>query len=217
MFITFEGSDGSGKSTQITLLTFHLRQLGRNVLTTREPGGTRIGEQIRTCLHDIENKNMLARTEVLLYSASRAQLVEELIRPALDSQQIVLSDRYSDSTLAYQGYGRGLDLAELTRITRFATGGLKPDLSFFLDVSVEEGLNRRTVNDAEINRMDLQTVAFYQRVRQGYLELAAAEPRRWVVIDANRPVDVIQDDIRREVHARLDTISLSDQTGRLGR
>jgi dTMP kinase len=213
MFITFEGSDGSGKSTQITLLTFHLRQLGYNVLTTREPGGTRAGEQIRTCLHDVDNTNMLAVTEVLLYSASRAQLVEELIRPALKSRQIVLSDRYSDSTLAYQGYGRGLDLAELTRITRFATGGLKPDLTFFLDITVEEGLNRRTANDAEMNRMDLQTIAFYRRVRQGYLELAAAEPRRWVVIDAGRPVELIQNDIRREVAARLDAVSMGDRAG----
>jgi dTMP kinase len=203
MFITFEGSDGSGKSTQITLLSFYLRQEGHKVLTTREPGGTTIGEQVRNCLHDVVNKNMTPSAEVLLYSASRAQLVEEIIRPALSSNHIVLSDRYSDSTLAYQGYGRGLDLNDLTRLTRFATGGLKPDLTFLFDVDIEDGLTRRTAGGVEINRMDLQTVEFYRRVRDGYRELAEANPRRWVTIDANRPVNTIQNDVRQVVKERL--------------
>jgi dTMP kinase len=203
MFITFEGSDGSGKSTQITLLSFYLRQEGHKVLTTREPGGTTIGEQVRNCLHDVQNKSMTAAAEVLLYSASRAQLVEEIIRPALSSNHIVLSDRYSDSTLAYQGYGRGLDLNDLTRLTRFATGGLKPDLTFLFDVDIEDGLSRRSSGGVEMNRMDLQTVDFYRRVRDGYRELAGANPQRWITIDANRPVDAIQNDLRRQVKDRL--------------
>jgi dTMP kinase len=203
MFITFEGSDGSGKSTQITLLSFYLRQEGHKVLTTREPGGTTIGEQVRNCLHDVQNKNMTPSAEVLLYSASRAQLVEEIIRPALSSNHIVLSDRYSDSTLAYQGYGRGLDLNDLTRLTRFATGGLKPDLTFLFDVEIEDGLSRRSSGGVEMNRMDLQTIDFYRRVREGYRELASANPQRWIAIDANRPVDVVQTDLRRHIKDRL--------------
>lgn len=204
MFITFEGSDGSGKSTQITLLSFFLRQEGHKVITTREPGGTVIGEQVRNCLHDVQNKSMTPSAEVLLYSASRAQLVEEIIRPALASDHIVLSDRYSDSTLAYQGYGRGLDLNDLTRLTRFATGGLKPDLTFLFDVDIEDGLMRRTDGGVEMNRMDLQTVDFYRRVRDGYRELAKADPRRWITIDANRPVNTIQNDVRQYLKARLE-------------
>jgi dTMP kinase len=197
MFITFEGSEGSGKSTQIVMLSTYLANLGYQIQTTREPGGTRIGEQVRLCLHDVGNIDMTSAAEVLLYSASRSQLVEEVIKPALAAGKIVLSDRYADSTLAYQGYGRQLDLVALTSITQFATGGLKPDLTFFLDIDVEEGLSRRTTGGEEMNRMDLQQVEFYQRVRQGYLTLAAAEPNRWTVIDAGRPPSQVQDDIRR--------------------
>jgi len=204
LFISFEGPDGSGKSTQITLLSFFLRQEGYKVITTREPGGTMIGEQVRDCLHDIQNKSMTSAAEVLLYSASRAQLVEEIIRPALASNHIVLSDRYSDSTLAYQGYGRGLDLNDLTRLTRFATGGLKPELTFLFDVNIEDGLNRRTDGGVEMNRMDLQTVDFYRRVRDGYWEMAAANPKRWITIDANRPVNTIQNDVRTHLMERLE-------------
>lgn len=203
MFVTFEGSEGSGKSTQIVLLARYLQEQGYHVLTTREPGGTQIGEQVRVCLHDVANVQMTAAAEVLLYSASRAQLVEEVIRPALAEQKIVLSDRYADSTLAYQGYGRQLDLETLTTITRFATGGLRPDLSLFLDVDVRAGLARRTVGGDELNRMDLQTLAFYERVREGYLKMAAAEPDRWRIVDANRPVEAIQRDVRRHVESRL--------------
>lgn len=123
MFITFEGPEGSGKTTQIKLLVTHLQEQGRQVIATREPGGTAIGDQIRACLHDVSNTAMTAAAELLLYSASRAQLVGELIRPALAQGSIVLCDRYADSTLAYQGYGRGLDVATLRQITRFATGG----------------------------------------------------------------------------------------------
>ena len=203
MFVTFEGSEGSGKSTQIALLAGYLRGRGHRVLTTREPGGTRIGEQVRVCLHDIANELMTSAAEVLLYSASRAQLVEEVIRPALAQNKIVLSDRYADSTLAYQGYGRHLDLETLTTITQFATGGLRPDLSFFLDVDVREGLARRSTGGDELNRMDLQALAFYDRVREGYLEMILVEPDRWLIVDANRSVEAIQEDVRRLVESRL--------------
>jgi dTMP kinase len=205
MFVTFEGSEGSGKSTQIVLLADVLRRKGYDVLTTREPGGTDIGEQVRSCLHDVANQQMTAATEVLLYSASRAQLVSEVIRPALDSGKIVLSDRYADSTLAYQGYGRQLDLDTLRVVTDFATGGLRPDLSIFLDVKVRDGLGRRESGGAEMNRMDLQAVTFYDRVRTGYLTMAAHDPDRWKIVDANRSVEVIHADVKELVEGRLVT------------
>lgn len=205
MFVTFEGSEGSGKSTQILLLADYLRDQGYDILTTREPGGTVIGEQVRSCLHDVANDQMTAAAEVLLYSASRAQLVSEVIKPALATGRVVLSDRYADSTLAYQGYGRQLNLDTLRTITDFATGGLRPDLSIFLDVNVRAGLERRTVGGDELNRMDLQTLAFYERVRTGYLRMVAADPARWHVVDANRSVEAIQEDVRRAVESRLRT------------
>jgi dTMP kinase len=203
MFITFEGSEGSGKSTQINMLAAYLRQRGYEVLVTREPGGTHIGEQVRQCLHDVKNKEMTAAAEVLLYSASRSQLVREVIVPALENGVIVISDRYADSTMAYQGYGRQLDLDALGTITYFATGGLKPDLTILFDIDVEEGLSRRSIGGVEMNRMDLQEIAFYKRVRNGYMELVQQEPERWVIVDAGRPPDEIQNDVRRSVKAKL--------------
>jgi len=205
MFVTFEGSEGSGKSTQIVLLANELRRQGYDVLTTREPGGTAIGEQVRTCLHDVANQQMTSATEVLLYSASRAQLVKEIIRPALASNRIVLSDRYADSTLAYQGYGRQLDIETLKIITNFATGGLQPDLSIFLDVNVRKGLERREVGGDELNRMDLQAIAFYDRVRTGYLNMAAEDPDRWRIVEANRSVEAIHGDVKGVVERCLAT------------
>ena len=203
MFITFEGPEGSGKTTQIRLLTDYLQVQGYSVVATREPGGTVIGDQIRTCLHDVNNTDMTAAAELLLYSASRAQLVGELIRPALAQGQIVLCDRYADSTLAYQGYGRGLDLASLQQITQFATGGLQPDLTLFLDVAVEAGLARRQQGGDEMNRLDREAVAFHQKVRTGYFQLIEADPQRWVVINAERPVAMIQAEIREIVRGRI--------------
>jgi dTMP kinase len=203
MFITIEGSDGSGKSTQFELLADFLRHRGYDLVTTREPGGTNIGEQVRECLHDVRNERMTAEAEVLLYSASRAQLVEEIIGPALAAGRIVLSDRYYDSTLAYQGYGRQLDLDALVNITTFATGGLKPDLTLLLEVDIITGLSRRETGGVEMNRMDLQATAFYERVRRGYQTLVAADPERWVVIDANRSTEKVQEDVRRIVEERL--------------
>lgn len=203
MFITFEGPEGSGKSSQIHLLADYLRRQGFSVLETREPGGTQIGDQIRSCLHDVANVEMQAVTEVLLYSASRAQLIKEIILPALAEDLVVLSDRYADSTIAYQGYGRGLTLSDLFNVTGFATDGLKPDLTLLLDIEVERGLARRLDGGEEMNRLDLETVEFHQRVRRGYHELLAAEPERWVSIDADRSVEEVQAELQAIVMARL--------------
>ena len=205
MFITFEGSDGCGKSTQIARLAEFLRQEGYPVLLTREPGGTPIGEQIRTILSDLNNTEMEKRTEILLFQAARAQHVEQLINPYLQQGGLVLCDRYADSTLAYQGYGYQLfDLEHLRALINFATGGLWPDLTLFLDVSVEEGLRRRA-NGGEWNRLDAYQLDFYQRVRAGYHTMAEAEPQRWVIIDAARSPADVQDEIRRVVidHLRV--------------
>ncbi len=204
LFISFEGPDGSGKTTQARLLVEWLRQQGYPVVLTREPGGTDIGEQIRLVLHDPRNTEMDARTEILLYSASRAQLVAQCILPALEAGHIVVSDRYADSTLAYQGYGRGLDLEVLRAITAFATRGVLPDLTLYLDVIPEEGLRRRKAEGGEWNRLDAEAADFHRRVRAGYLELASSDPRRWVIIDAARPVEEVQAQIRKVVGAVLD-------------
>ena len=203
MFITFEGPDGSGKTTQIRLLAEWLREQGREVVLTREPGGTEIGDQIRAVLHDPYNTAMGARAEILLYSADRAQHVAQLIRPAIADGKIVVSDRYADSTLAYQGYGRGLDLEMLRTITAFATGGLTPDLTIYLDVTPEEGLQRRRLGGDEWNRLDAEALEFHQRVRDGYLKLVEQEPERWAVINAARSVEEVQAEIRGLVRGRL--------------
>ncbi|HID86627.1 MAG TPA: dTMP kinase [Anaerolineae bacterium] len=202
LFITFEGPEGSGKTVQSQALYEYLKERGWPVLLTREPGGTSIGNQIRQVLLSPENAEMLPPTEILLFSASRAQLVGQVIRPLLKQGTIVICDRYADSTLAYQGHGHGLDLNLLRAITDFATGGLKPDLTIYLDIDVGEGLRRKR-ETAEWNRLDRKEIAFHQRVRQGYLEMAAAEPGRWLVLDAARPVAEIQEAIRARVEEML--------------
>jgi dTMP kinase len=202
-FITLEGPDGSGKTTQAHLLVEWLRDQGYDALLTREPGGTGIGDQIRGVLHDASNRAMSPGTEFLLYSASRAQHVSQLILPSLEAGKIVISDRFADSSLAYQGYGRGLDLEVLHTITVFATRGLKPDLTLYFDIAPGEGLQRRLLSGEEWNRMDSEALAFHQRVRAGYWELIDAEPARWEVIEANRPVEEVQVDVRAAVSDRL--------------
>jgi dTMP kinase len=202
MFITLEGPEGSGKTFQLPKLADYLRQYGFDVLTTREPGGTSISEQIRTVLHNLENKEMDPRTEILLYQASRAQLVKQVIRPHLDNGGTVLSDRYADSTLAYQGYGHQIDIESLRVLVAFATGGLKPDLTILLDVDVEVGLRRKELK-GEWNRLDAYDLAFHQRVRQGYLQLAQAEPGRWKLVDASQSPTQVQSEMRRLVSERL--------------
>ena len=193
--MTFEGPEGSGKSTQIQLLYQALKGKGLAVVCTREPGGTPISEQIRAVLHDLENVGMSPEAEVLLYSASRAQHVAQLIRPALERGAVVISDRYAESTLAYQGYGRGLDLDMLKKITAFATGGLCPDLVIYLDLDVQLGLQRKLRDQrqgqGEWNRMDQQDIAFHRRVREGYLRMAEQGRGRWLVVDATQSVEAI--------------------------
>lgn len=202
-FITLEGPDGSGKTTQAHLLVEWLRESDYDVTLTREPGGTEIGDQIRAVLHDPQNTAMDARTEILLYSASRAQHAAQLIRPALAAGRVVISDRYADSTLAYQGYGRGLDLCELRAITTFATGGLTPDLTLYFDIVPSEGLQRRLLSGEEWNRMDAEELAFHRRVRDGYLKLVSQEPERWVVINAAQTMEEVQAEVKAAMKARL--------------
>jgi dTMP kinase len=202
LFITFEGLDGSGKTTQIQLLASYLREQGYSVLQTREPGGTDIGNQIREVLHALKNEGMHPRTELLLYTASRAQLVAEVIRPRLAAGEIILSDRYIDSTLAYQGYGRDLDLNTLRQILDFATEGLKPDVTVYLDISAEGGLERRqkaASQGEEWNRLDALALEFHQRVHAGYKTLIQADPQRWLVVEAKGDID----DIQQRIRARL--------------
>ncbi|PWH19251.1 MAG: dTMP kinase [Anaerolineae bacterium] len=203
LFITLEGSEGCGKTTQSQALGEFLKQQGYNVLLTREPGGTAIGEQIRAILGDQQNTAMHLRTEVLLFQASRAQLVEEVIRPHLARQGIVVCDRYADSTLAYQGYGyQRIPMEQVRALVEFATGGLQPHLTLLLDLEVEIGLRRRT-RGGELNRLDTYALDFYQRVRDGYLEMARQQPERWVIVNAEPPFEVVQAELRRHVLARL--------------
>ena len=202
MFITLEGPDGSGKTTQVAPLTEFLTQLGYQVIITREPGGTPIGDQIRQVLSDLKNTGMDPRSETLLFLAARAQLVEQVIKPRLEQGYIVLCDRYADSTMAYQGYGHQNDLDQISSLINFATGGLKPDLTLLLDVGAETGLKRKS-EGTEWNRLDAYSLEFHERVRKGYAELARAEPERWVVIDADQPADKIQERIRQVIQSRL--------------
>lgn len=190
LFITFEGPEGSGKTTQLKLLAEWLRERGCDVLATREPGGTAISEAIRGILLDPTHTEMQPEAEILLFSAARVQIVAQVIRPHLQGGGIVLCDRYADSTLAYQGYGRGLDLDTLRTITAFATDGLVPDLTIYLDIAIEEGLRRKVPQ--EWNRLEAQALAFHQRVREGYLEIAAGEPDRWLLVNAFQPIADIQ-------------------------
>jgi dTMP kinase len=202
MFISFEGPEGSGKTSQVAQLVAYLQEEGYAVLATREPGGTFIGDQIRDVLSNLDNTSMRPRTEILLFQASRAQLVEQVIRPHLKGGGIVLSDRYADSTLAYQGYGHQVDLEKLKTIIEFATGGLKPDLTILLDIDVEEGLQRRA-RGGEWNRLDAYDLAFHQRVRQGYHQLVQEEPERWKIVNAGKPPELVQAAIRELVLERL--------------
>jgi dTMP kinase len=198
LFITLEGPEGSGKTSHIPPLVEYLREKGFTVFPTREPGGTSIGEQIREVIHDLQNVEMHPRTETLLYQAARAQIVEQVIKPRLADGEIVISDRYYDSTIAYQGYGHQQDLQQVRALVKYATGGLNPDLTVLLDVDVEEGL-RRKKKDNEWNRMDAYTVEFHRRVRAGYLEMVQAEPGRWVVVNAGKEWQAVQDHLREKI------------------
>ncbi len=188
VFITLEGPDGSGKTAQADRLRAAVAATGREAILVREPGGTAAGERIRAILMDrgATAVQLTQRTDALLFLAARSQLVETVIQPALDRGALVISDRYLDSTLAYQGHGGGLDVEALRVVGRFATGGLRPDLTLLFDVPVEVGLARKS--DAETTRFEAHfDRAFHERVRAGYLALAVAEPDRWVVLDASAP------------------------------
>jgi len=207
LFVTFEGPEGGGKTTQLDLLAEYLRQRGLDVLVTREPGGTAIGDRVRAVLLDPMHTEMRPSSEFLLFSAARAQHVEQVILPHLKRGGIVLCDRFADASLAYQGYGHQLDLDVLRLITRFATGGLIPDLTLLLDVPVKVGLRRKAGGDGDAwNRMEQKEIDYHQRVRQGYLALAAQEPERWLTLDARAEPETIQTAIRQAVLVRLQEI-----------
>lgn len=204
MFITIEGPDGSGKTSQVKPLVQFLLSKGYPIFAAREPGSTAIGEQVREIIMRLDNTAMHPRTETLLFCSARAQLVEEVIRPHLAKGEIVLLDRYADSTLAYQGYGHGNDLDTLRTILRFATGGLVPDLTILMDVDSETGLRRRQKGGGEWNRLDAYELDLHRRVREGYMQLARLEPQRWVTVDASQSPEVVQSTLRQIIVERIE-------------
>jgi dTMP kinase len=197
MFLTFEGIEGSGKSTIMERMAEQLHTLGLPVRMTREPGGTAFGRELRRLLLDSRSADFSVQAELLLFLADRAQHVREVIMPALAEGSILLSDRYADSTLAYQGYGRGMPLNRLTSLIEFATGGIWPDMTLLFDVPVELGLarakerNREEGSEVSEGRFEAERLEFHQRVRAGYLELAAQHPMRYAVVDASAPTDAV--------------------------
>jgi dTMP kinase len=210
-FITFEGIDGCGKTTQFHMLVHWLRDRGREVVETIEPGGTGIGQQIRKILLNPANFDLKPRTELLLYFASRAQNVDQVIRPALDAGQIVLCDRFTDSTLVYQGCGRGLDTSVVLELDRIACRGLKPDTTLLIDIDLDTSIvrarrrnerNERTATISE-SRIDNEGLAFHERVREGYLALARAEPERFRVIDGRAPIGEVGQRIQEALRDRV--------------
>ncbi len=205
-FITLEGPDGAGKSTQADLLAASLRSLGHAVRLVREPGGTALGERVRELLLSSDALDHRPASDALLFNAARSQLVYEIIRPALARGEIVLCDRFADSTLAYQGYGEGLEVKALRSLGEWATGGLAPDLTLLLDLSEDAGVARQAARAAGSNRFEAgrrDDGSFQRRVRQGFLTLARAEPHRWQVFDAAQPVDVVARRILEVVRERL--------------
>ncbi|HET6516424.1 MAG TPA: dTMP kinase [Thermodesulfovibrionales bacterium] len=194
VFISFEGIEGTGKTTQARLLAGHLSDRGYATVLTEEPGGTPIGLRIREVLLKVEHREMHHMTELLLYNASRCQHIHEVVLPAVNSGRIVLTDRFTDSTIAYQGYGRGIDLSVIDALDRTATGGLKPDLTLLLDLDVATGLKRnRGAN--KIDRLELEDIEFHTRVRAGYHKLSHKEPERIRLIDASGSIEEIQQEI----------------------
>jgi dTMP kinase len=215
LFITFEGPEGSGKTSQVHALAKDYRNQGYDILTTREPGGTPIGDRVRDILLDPEHIEMESTTEFLLFSAARAQHVAQVIRPHLARGGVVFCDRYADSSLAYQGYGHRQDLEALRTITRFATGDLVPDLTFYFDLPVKVGLRRKAGGAGDAwNRMEQKEIAYHERVRAGYLAMAAEEPDRWVVVDARPDFSTVQATIRERIGRSLAARGLSARRGR---
>jgi len=194
-FFTFEGIDGCGKSTQLSRVAESLRAKGQNVLVTREPGGPSISERIREILISPDNKQMLPQTECLLYLAARAQHVSEVIKPAVDRGEIVLCDRFEQATFAYQGHGRGLDLSFLRGVNGFATGGVSPDITFVFDIPAELSRERLSVIGKGKDRIESEGPQFFERVRQGYLEAAAAAPEKIKLLDGSKSVDELTEEV----------------------
>ncbi|MBI5044171.1 MAG: dTMP kinase [Nitrospirae bacterium] len=203
LFITFEGIEGCGKTTQMNLLSDYLKKEGFSVLKTREPGGTRIGEKIRDILLNPDNKKMAKETEILLYGASRTQHIEEIIKPALKSGKIVLCDRYTDSTLAYQGFGRNMGISFIKRACRLSLGTIQPDLTILLDLDVKAGLDRIKNRKGGNDRIEKEKIAFHNRVRKGYLKLAKASRERIKIVKADKEIDEIQKEIKDIVIRKL--------------
>ena len=203
LFITFEGTDGAGKTTQIERLTADLRQTGYDVCLTREPGGTPISEQIREMLLNPDHSEMAAITELLLYAASRAQHVSEVIKPALEAGQIVISSRFADATVVYQGYGRGLDLETINRLNRIATDGVTPDVTFVLDLPVEIGLQRVQNSRGGLDRLEREKIEFHRRLREGYQTIARQEPQRLKIIDAQVNPEQVYGQIQEAIQPLL--------------
>ncbi len=198
LFVTFEGSEGCGKSTQIRRLADWLAGRGLSTITTREPGGTPAGDQIRHLLqHAPQGHGLVPEAELLLFAASRAQLVREVIRPALDAGHVVISDRFHDSTVVYQGVARRLDPAMTSMINGFAVGSILPDLTFLLDMDAREAFERLHRRDRPADRMESEPLAFYEAVRLGYLEVARAEPQRFAILDATGSEESLAAEIRR--------------------
>jgi len=206
LFITFEGPDGSGKTTQLRLLAKALSLRGIPVLTTREPGGTRIGDAVRSILLAPEHLEMSPRAEALLYIAARAQIVHEIIRPALAEGTVVLCDRFGDSTLAYQGFGHGQNVEQLRTIIHFATGGLAPDLTIYLDVDAATGLQRKQPDLWD--RLEAYNITFHEKVRAGYRALIEQEPARWALLDGEESVAVLHEAILERVLNKVESARL---------
>ena len=194
MLISFEGGEGAGKSTQIELLRLKLSRMGKEVVVCREPGGTEISEQIREVVLSHKNTGMAVMTEVLLFQAARAQIYQEIVLPALALEKVVVMDRTRDSSVVYQGVVRKVGVEVIERLNDISTQSAKPDLTILLDVPSEVGLKRRG-ESGEVNRIDKEEVEFHQAVRQGYLDLAKKEPKRWVVVDAGKPVDEVAEKV----------------------
>jgi dTMP kinase len=207
VFITFEGPEGAGKTTQARLLAELLRAAGQDPLLTREPGGTELGDRVRELVLPASGIPITARAEMLLYCVARAQLVEQVLRPALAARRVIIVDRYADSTLAYQAYGRGLEPAGVRAVLDFATGGLRPDLTLLLDLPAEAGLTRKQAQATPAtdawNRIEAEDLSFHRRVREAYLDLADAEPARWHVLDATRPAEEVADEVWSVVSGSL--------------
>jgi len=210
-FITFEGGDGTGKTTQLKALESHLQSKGCSCVSTREPGGTSLGKLIRQVLLEVGKQPIASPTELFLYLADRAQHVQEVILPAIDGGKIVLCDRYTDSTLAYQGYGRGIDLDLLRQLNEFANRGVKPDLTLLLDCPVELGLSRTAQRQSNAgsargreDRFEREKVEFHEKVRAGFLAMAGAEPERFRIIDASRSMEQVSREIQDVIDREMD-------------